>query len=218
MPQPFDITYLLVAGNREYNLRYHAEVLAAAKHAGLRVETLVAETNQPAHPDVLRLADQHFDLRSTPWIAPAHRVAVANASAPLYLYTCNHHMTFRRHTWLQELLEPLHNGATGSGNVIPHGFGPAALQFSHLNDADPAFRVHLQGGLWAARVADLRAADPTDHPVFPHGYEDVVRSWRLVELGYKLAHVPTIFSTGAKCYVCPHDEQFSVIHDYRSES
>lgn len=217
MPQ-FDITYLLVAGDRDRNLRYHAEVLAAAAHAGLRVETLVVETNARAHPDVRQVADRLLDVTRYPWIGPAHSAAYQNASAPLYLYTCNHHMTFRRPAWLAELVKPLLDGtAAASGDIRPQGFGPGALPgYERFDDSDGSLRFHLQGGVWAGRIEVLKHV-PHD-PRYPHGYEDVIRSWCIRERGERLVHVPTVWSTGVRGHVCDNDAAYSVIHDYRSES
>ena len=210
MPRDFDVTFLLVAG--EKNLEYHAEVLAAAKHASLRVETILVETNERACLEARRLADQFFDRSETPWIGPAHEVAVAHARAPVYFYMCNHHMTFRKPSWLADLVHPAMEGVDLVGQLREHGFGPAALPgLQWLSDSNPAYRVHIQGGIWAGHTHAI----PKYLAAYPHGYEDVVRSWLMWHQKRTRVDPGVVFSTGVRGQVCPSDARYSVIHDYR---
>ena len=212
------ISFLLVAGDRDLNLKYRTEVTIAAGVLGLEVETILVETNHRAHEDVIAVSDRLIDMMARPWLGAAHDAALDIAEYPVYVYCCNHHMTFRDGRWLQDLIEALGRPDVAiAGDVRQIGFGFEALpEYEPFkNNSVPAFdyNSHVQGGIWAGLTETVSFV--RSHPRYPHGYEDVVRSWRLMEMGVKLGHVDAIFSTGVRGQVCPDDSKYHAIHDYR---
>lgn len=193
--------------------RYAKAVKDAGAFAGFDVETIGVVTNFGGSSRIIECVDKIVRCDDKPWVGPAHDAALAASEAEFYVYTCANHMQFRKLSWLQEMIAPLQGGADASGDVRPIGFGPPALQMGDRFGDHPKYRTHLQGGLWAGRVDVLR-----QYPYcarFPQGYEDVYRSWCLIEAGRRMEHVPTIFSTGVRTHTCHSDEAYSIIHDYR---
>lgn len=186
------------------------ERVKAFRTAGADEIILVDNGSKPL-VDIRKDVDVYLDGSAVPWAGPAIYEACRHASHPTVVYACSHHLTIRRDTWLRELVAPIVAGYALAGDIRELGFGPAALGLPFC-DTDLAFRYHVQGGLWAGHRDTLRKCAPD--PKYPHGYEDVVRTWKVLNLGGRLASVPTIFSTGVRGEVCQHPERYSAIHDY----
>jgi len=208
-----DVTFLLVAGDSELNRRYLTEIREEAAFGGFRSEVVLVETNRPADRWLIPHVDRFLSHRDRPWLGMAHDTAVRAGKGHYYVYFCNHHMTFVTRGWLSDLLCPLVDPKVGmTGTVKFTGFGPPSLDlYGEVPGVD--YMRHVQGGIWAGRREQIRRFPSL--LLYPHGYEDCVRSWSMMEAGLSLMDVPSIWSTGIHGEVCPDDSKYKLIHDYR---
>lgn len=205
-----DVSVILIGFNNSDQVSERISMIRAAE--GVNTEVILVDNGTPLVA-CRKDADVYLNCARNPWAGPAIHMGVTHVKYPIVAYVCSHHLKVRKATWLSELACPVELGAALSGDLREIGCGPAALGLSPpYSDQDLAFRYHIQGGVWAGHRDTLIKCPP--HERYPHGYEDVVRSWQVLHLGGRLAHVPTVYSTGVRGAVCPNPREFSVIHDY----
>lgn len=160
-----------------------------------------------------------IDNTSTPWVSPGIDRALAVAKADVFVYVCGSHGRSNNRAWLPGFVNFIRaNPRSLCGHLEDIGCGPAALGMGdRFPDDDPAYRRHIQGGVWGANTDFVRTHCKTDAR-FPHGYEDVVRSWQVMNAGGTLADYAPIYSTGVRGRVCPNPTAYEYIHDYYDEA
>lgn len=125
------------------------------------------------------------------YYGPSLNLAVRAASHPFLLYVCASHGRMEDPTWVWDLLAPLLEDTRGevalTGSHYPSG-PPSKLGFP-----DSLPRIHIQGGVFAARTAVL-ASHPYPDGEYAHWSSDIYQSLRLLQRGYRLVDVPTIKS------------------------
>lgn len=203
-----EVSVILIGFNNPDQVQERIDMIRAAE--GVTTEVILVDNGAPLTA-CRKDADVYLDCARNPWAGPAIHMGCMHAKYPTVAYVCSHHLRVRRRTWLAELVKPVLEGAALAGDLREIGCGPAALGMPY-SDQDLAYRFHIQGGVWAGHRDTLRACPPDAR--YPHGYEDVVRSWKVLHLGGRLAHVNTVYSTGVRGAVCPNPREFSVIHDY----
>jgi hypothetical protein len=144
---------------------------------------------------------------------PALNVAAELARHPYLLYVCTNHGHSYDPSWPWDLLTPLiNNPRAGMTGTLADAGPPAAMGF---DSALP--ELHIQGGVFAARIEALRAVPypPDIHGPYAHWGADVYESFALVAAGYTLVDVPTIHSVwrrpaGPGMWKYVHDEDDGV--------
>jgi hypothetical protein len=123
------------------------------------------------------------------------------------VYFCASHGRAHDPTWLADLLAPLENPQVGAaGCVLPCEFNRVAACPADLIEP----QLHVQGGIWAARIDVLQSLGFSHR--FPFEFCDVDLSRRLLAAGYHLANVPSIVSVAGG--QVPHPERYKYVHDY----
>jgi glycosyltransferase involved in cell wall biosynthesis len=177
--------------------------LVVVDNSGARLERL-AEA-------VLRNGDLHarylWNHGENAWYGPALNQAVAAARHPFIVYACARHGRMHDPTWIDDLLRPLAQDASGrvamTGSLYPSG-AP-----SHMGFPDTLEWTHVQGGVFAAR-REVLARFPYPGGALAHWGADVYQCHRLRHEGFRLVEVPTVKSVwrervdGSWKYV--HDE------------
>lgn len=127
--------------------------------------------------------------------------AIAQAARGEFLvYICANHGRMKQVTWLEDILEPLHD---------PKCAMSGCLQTSHLKFiGEEGKSKHIQGGIFAARVEMLKKFPYS--PEYPHLYSDIWWCRQVEKAGYELVQVPTISSVWRSN--SPH-EDFKYMHD-----
>lgn len=126
---------------------------------------------------------------------PALNWAAQVARYDRLVYVCAEHGRMLDPSWLPDIIAPLQDKKIGmAGCIQPSGDAPRKVgQIARL----PGVRdEHIQGGVFAALTATLRAVPYSDE--FPHNYSDLWISAALQARGMTLAHVPSIFSLWRK--------------------
>lgn len=138
-------------------------------------------------------------------------VRIASGEALVY-FSARHGRQFDP-TWLDDIIEPLHDPKCGmAGSIQPCDWMPI-----HSPDRDrdttglPA--IHVQGGIWAARLEIMQQFPYS--PYFWQVYSDVWHSWRLQKSGYSLIDVPTIRAVAGGAIPMRHTYKYVV--DYSTD-
>jgi hypothetical protein len=106
------------------------------------------------------------------------------------------------------MLAPLEDPKIGAaGCVLPCELNRVAETPADIIEP----QIHVQGGLWSARI-DVLGDIGFSHR-FPFEFCDVDLSRRLIAAGYELASVPTVVSVPEGAI--PDPERYKYVHDYR---
>lgn len=142
------------------------------------------------------------------YIAGALTRVLKEARGKKLAYFCASHGLVHDPTWLADMLAPLDDAEVGAaGYVLPCEFNRVAACPADIIEP----QLHVQGGLWSARIDVLREIGFGHR--FPFEFCDVDLSRRLIASGYRLANVPTIVSVPDG--TIPDPERFKYVHDYR---
>jgi len=105
--------------------------------------------------------------------------------------------------WVEEITAPLDDEKCGMAGTL----APCQLQVV-ANDLDGTAKVHVQGGLWAARREVLLTRPYSPH--FPQCYSDVWMSWKLQRDGFRLSNVPSVRAVAGGVIKDPFRYSFAV--------
>jgi hypothetical protein len=142
------------------------------------------------------------------YVAGALSRAVREARGRTLVYFCASHGLVHDVTWLADMLAPLEEPDVGAaGHVLPCEFNRVAACPADITEP----QIHVQGGLWSARI-DVLGEIGFSHR-FPFEFCDVDLSRRLIAAGYELASVPTVASVPDGTITDP--ERYKYVHDYR---
>jgi hypothetical protein len=121
---------------------------------------------------------------------PSMNLAAGLAAHPFILYACAHHGRMLDPTWIEDIIAPMwaDERIAMCGHLFPSA-DPAVLGFADTGQQ----RLHIQGGVLAARTDVIRRF-PYQEREWAHGGSDVWQSYRLMNEGWTLHDVPTIFS------------------------
>jgi hypothetical protein len=136
---------------------------------------------------------------------PAMNIAANVAAHPLLIYVCTNHGRMINPGWIDDLARPFREddrvAIAGHPYVSPH---PAALGLR-----DTGHHFHIQGGLLAARTDVIRRY-PYNEDTYAHAGSDIWQSYRLMQEGFILRHVPSIISVWRE--IAPPGE-WKYVHD-----
>jgi len=141
---------------------------------------------------------------------PSLNRAATIAEHPFILYACMHHGRMHHPTWVEDLVAPMWTDEriAMSGHLFPSA-APRVLGFPELGQQ----RLHIQGGVWAARTEIIRRF-PYQEREWSHGGSDVWQSYRLMGEGFVLHDVPTVYS-GWMMIAPPGPWKY--VHDYADD-
>ncbi len=112
--------------------------------------------------------------------------------------------------WIEDLVRPLADrriGMTGCLLSFPY---TSIVQDCRFGDYYKYPQVHIQGGVWAARLETM-LSNPYSYR-FPHVFSDVWISWKLQSVDYTLMDVSSIKSVASGKAVKSSRAKF--IHEY----
>jgi len=139
---------------------------------------------------------------------PAMNLALQACTHPYLVYLCSNHGRMYDPGWIDDLLGPMigDEKIAMTGSHYPSGCGADAFGFApHLP------KIHIQGGIFAARTDTMRKHPYSTDPNWIHGASDIYQSYQLLNAGYTLADVPTIKSVWR--YNLPSPERWKYVHD-----
>ncbi len=141
---------------------------------------------------------------------PSLNLAAGLAEYPFILYACATHGRMHDPTWIEDLMAPMWSDERIAmcGHLYPSG-APGLLGF--VDSGQP--RLHIQGGVLAARADTIRRF-PYHEREWAHGGSDVWQSYRLMQEGFVLHDVPTVFS-GWMMVAPPGPWKY--VHDYADD-
>jgi hypothetical protein len=121
---------------------------------------------------------------------PSMNLVARLAEHPFLLYACMTHGRMREPTWVEDLVRPMwHDSRIAMcGHLFPSA-PPGVLGFADIGQQ----QLHVQGGVLAARTDVIRRF-PYQEGEWSHGGSDVWQSYRLMQEGFALHSVPTVFS------------------------
>jgi GT2 family glycosyltransferase len=190
------------------------ENLAALDACDLQGELLIVDNSQTPTVPALELAARDDRVRLlwndgyNLYIAGALNRVLPAARGRNVVYFCASHGRANDPTWLTDLLAPLEDPQVGAaGCVLPCEFNRVAACPADLIEP----QLHVQGGIWSARLEALRSIGFSHR--FPFEFCDVDLSRRLLAAGFRLANVPSIVSVAGG--QVPHPERNKYVHDYR---
>ena len=140
---------------------------------------------------------------------PAMNLALLAAPYPYVVYLCTNHGRMYDPTWIDDIIYPmmLDEKIAMTGSHYASGCGADQFGFSpHLP------RIHVQGGIFGARTAIMKAYPYTMDSKWIHGASDICQSYQLLHAGFVLMDVPTIKSVWRQKVDKP--EQWKYVHDY----
>ena len=157
-----------------------------------------------AEPRVRYIWNQGYNV----YLAGAFTKALETARGRHLVYACASHGLVNDPTWLADIVAPLADEQVAlAGHVLPCEFNRVARMPDDIIEP----QIHVQGGLWAARIDLLRTVGfDTIHPMC---FCDVDLSRRCLAAGYELASVPSLISVPAGVISDP--ERYKYVHDYR---
>ncbi len=140
---------------------------------------------------------------------PALNAAANLAEHPVLLYACANHGRMIDPGWIEDLARPFWEDERVAMTGHPYGSGPpAALGFPATLEP-----FHIQGGVLGLRTDVIRRF-PYPEGQYAHWGSDVWQSFRLMEAGFVLRHVPSVISVWrAKAPPGP----WKYIHDHFEE-
>jgi len=139
---------------------------------------------------------------------PGMNLAVALSQYPYLVYVCSNHGHMYDPTWIDDLVYPIikDSNVAMTGSFYP-SCNPIDLGFpTHLP------QIHIQGGLFAARVEALRDHPYTNDPRWVHWGSDIYQCYKLLNAGLLLHDVPTVKSVWRQSVSSP--ETWKYVHDY----
>jgi hypothetical protein len=141
---------------------------------------------------------------------PSLNLAAGLAEHPFILYLCAAHGRMRDPTWVEDIIAPMwtNKRIAMCGHLYPSG-APSMLGLADTGQ----LRVHVQGGVLAART-DIIRRFPYQEREWAHGGSDIWLSYRLMQEGFILHDVPTVFS-GWMMVAPPGPWKY--VHDYADD-
>jgi len=141
---------------------------------------------------------------------PSLNLAAGLAEHPFMLYTCAAHGRMHDPTWIEDLIAPMwsNDRIAMCGHLYP-SIPPGVLGFAEAGQK----HLHIQGGVLAART-DIIRRFPYQEREWAHGGSDVWQSYRLMQEGFILHDVPTVFS--GWMMVAPAGP-WKYVHDYADD-
>jgi GT2 family glycosyltransferase len=140
---------------------------------------------------------------------PALNLAANLAAHPVLVYACTNHGRMIDPGWLEDLVRPFWEDDRVAMTGYPYPSQPA----SELGFRDTGEQFHIQGGLLGLRT-DVIKRHPYDEGQYAHWGSDVWQSYRLLEAGFLLRHVPSIISVWREKAPCG---PWKYVHDYFEE-
>jgi hypothetical protein len=191
------VTAVMIAYNNEYKalIRLTRDLMPALR--AFDAELIVIDNSeQPCHWLAEAVARSRVEHHYYCWqngenlyFGPAMNVAIKLASRPYLAYVCTNHGHSYDRSWLADLIAPLLADDTVAMTGTIAGAGPP----TNMGFDASLPEIHIQGGVFAARVEALRA-HPYPNGAYAHWGADIYECFALMAAGHRLVHVPTIRS------------------------
>lgn len=198
-----------------FKLRLERDLLPTIlAHAHWDFQIVIIDNGETYQKSICQILDEHGLDHTYIWpgenilYGPAMNLAVCASDHPYVVYACANHGRMYDPTWIDDLVEPLAENANiaMAGSLSP-GAEPTQLGFpAHLP------KVHIQGGLFGARLETLRKYPYTLDQRWAHGGSDHYQSFQLMQAGFTLQDVSTVKSVWWPQVVAPG--KWKYIHDY----
>ncbi|NEU10430.1 hypothetical protein GZH53_19045 [Flavihumibacter sp. R14] len=138
---------------------------------------------------------------------PAMNLAVQGSHHPYLVYLCSNHGHMYDPTWIDDLINPL----ISNEKIAMTGSQCASGDPSNMGFSSHLPRIHIQGGIFAARRETLIAHPYTNDHRFIHWGSDIYECFQLMSAGFQLHHVDTINSVWRQTVSSP--ERWKYVHD-----
>lgn len=199
----------------KFKLRLERDLLPTlAAHADWKFQVVVIDNGDEYNKSLCDILVEHQLDHTYIWpgenikYGPAMNLAVYLSDHPYMVYACINHGLMYDPTWIDDLITPLTSNPNiaMTGTLSPSG-EPVQMGFpAHLP------QVHIQGGVFGARVDILRKHPYTLDHRWVHGGSDVYESFQLLQAGFVLQDIPTLKSVWWPQVVAPGNWKY--IHDY----